>query len=197
MTKVPEGYTELELVGFTDKGSYTEGTSYVKNDLVHYKGSIYKCMEDDTLDVPPSDTSCWEVFIPGQSSLESISAVDTEGKLGAKGEEVSAQKLMDELAKEDTLSADDRTKLNALGTPDGKSIIVEENGVMKVPIDTELSDASENPVKNKVIAARFKGIDDKLSEKISYDKNTGVLKIETNRTDEFYYDNASGILHIK
>ena len=89
------------------------------------------------------------------------------------------------------------TKLNALGAPDGKSIIVEENGVMKVLVDTELSDASENPVNNKVIAARFKEIDDKLSEKFSYDKNTGVLKIETNRTDEFYYDNVSGILHIK
>lgn len=164
MTKVPEGYTELELVGFTDKGSYAEGTNYVKNDLVHYKGSIYKCTEDDTLDVLPNDTSCWEVFIPGQSSLESISAVDTEGKLGAKGEEVSAQRLMDELAKEDTLSTDDRTKLNALGTPDGKSIIVEENGVMKVPIDSELSEESLNPLQNKVIAQKIFELNQSIEE---------------------------------
>ena len=64
-------------------------------------------------------------------------------------------------------------------------------------IDTELSDTSENPVQNKVIATKFAEVNDKLSEKFLYDKNAGVLKIETNRTDEFYYDNTLGILHIK
>ena len=99
MVEIPEGYTELELVGFTDKGSYADGTSYVKNDLVHYGGSIYKCIVDDTVDVLPSNTSCWKVFIPNHSNLDSIIAVDTEGKLGTKGEEVSAQQLVDKISK--------------------------------------------------------------------------------------------------
>ena len=100
MVEIPEGYTELELVGFTDKGSYADGTSYVKNDLVHYGGAIYKCIVDDTVDVLPSNTSCWEVFILNHSNFESITAIDTEGKLGAKGEEVSAQQLVDKISRD-------------------------------------------------------------------------------------------------
>ncbi len=209
MVEIPEGYTELELVGFTDKGSYTEGTSYVKNDLVHYGDSIYKCIVDNTVDVLPSNTSCWEVFILNHSNLDSIMAVDTEGKLGAKGEEVSAQQLVDKISKgtnqmvgateeSDGIggiippprAGDEDKALLGNGTwgkvdsiykykteeeynqavanneiPDGATVIKEwDEELSVIPVDSELSEESLNPLQNKVIAQKIAELNQSIEE---------------------------------
>lgn len=65
----PEGYTELGEVGFTDKGPYLSNYSYVKNDIVHYAGSLYKCKIDDTINVTPGENANWTVFIGEPKSL--------------------------------------------------------------------------------------------------------------------------------
>lgn len=64
----PAGYTDLGLVGFTDRGSYNASATYVKNDLVNYKNIIWKCIEDDTIGIEPSSTatSNWVSWLRGQ-----------------------------------------------------------------------------------------------------------------------------------
>ena len=57
------GYRELNLVGFTDRGEYDPAAEYVKNDLAHYKGSIYKCIVDGTKRVLPTQRSNWDCFM--------------------------------------------------------------------------------------------------------------------------------------
>ena len=65
---VPTGYTALDLVGFTDKGAYSGSTPYVKNDLVHYNGTIWRCKVDDTTGVIPSEGVNWTVFIENDNT---------------------------------------------------------------------------------------------------------------------------------
>lgn len=64
----PTGYTDLGLVGFTDRGSYNASATYVKNDLVNYKNIIWKCIKDDTTGIEPSstDTANWVSWLRGQ-----------------------------------------------------------------------------------------------------------------------------------
>lgn len=57
------GYTELDLVGFTDKGTYNAATTYVANDLVSYNGIKWKCLQDGTVGVTPAEGVSWSVFI--------------------------------------------------------------------------------------------------------------------------------------
>lgn len=71
----PTGYTALDLVGFTDKGPYNPATPYVKNDLVHYSGDIWRCLIDDTTNINPVEGTNWTVFIEAPTNaIEGIIA---------------------------------------------------------------------------------------------------------------------------
>lgn len=59
----PTGYTALDLIGFTDKGTYANNANYVRNDLVHYSGSIWRCLVDDTTGIAPAEGVNWTIFI--------------------------------------------------------------------------------------------------------------------------------------
>lgn len=59
----PTGYTALDLVGYTDKGTYSNSANYVANDLVHYGGNIWRCKVDDTTGVAPVEGANWTLFI--------------------------------------------------------------------------------------------------------------------------------------
>jgi hypothetical protein len=59
----PTGYTAVGMVGFTDKGTYSASASYVKNDLVHYGGSIWCCLIDDTTGITPTEGTNWTLFV--------------------------------------------------------------------------------------------------------------------------------------
>jgi hypothetical protein len=59
----PTGYTALDLIGFTDKGAYNSASTYVRNDLVHYNSSIWRCLVDDTTNVTPVEGAAWTIFV--------------------------------------------------------------------------------------------------------------------------------------
>ena len=65
----PTGYTALDLVGFTDKGAYAGNVYYVKNDLVHYGGNIWRCLIDDTMAIAPTEGLNWTLFIGEPTNL--------------------------------------------------------------------------------------------------------------------------------
>lgn len=65
----PTGYTALDLIGFTDKGTYNPSTNYVRNDIVTYSGSKWRCKVDDTTGVTPTEGATWTVFIDLPSDM--------------------------------------------------------------------------------------------------------------------------------
>ena len=65
----PTGYTALDLIGFTDKGTYSSSDNYVKNDLVHYSGNIWRCLIDDTTGITPAEGVNWTLFIGEPTNL--------------------------------------------------------------------------------------------------------------------------------
>lgn len=65
----PTGYTALDLVGFTDKGTYASNVNYVKNDIVHYGGNLWRCKIDDTMNVTPAEGESWTVFVGEPTNL--------------------------------------------------------------------------------------------------------------------------------
>lgn len=74
----PTGYTALDLIGYTDKGDYSAVATYVKNDLVNYGGSKWRCLIDDTTGVTPVEGLNWTVFvqIPADSTKQIIAPVE-------------------------------------------------------------------------------------------------------------------------
>lgn len=73
---VPSGYSALDLVGFTDKGDYSPSATYVKNDLVHYNGAIWKCLIDDTTGIVPTTGVNWDIWIDQSTSLDGLTDVE-------------------------------------------------------------------------------------------------------------------------
>ena len=65
----PTGYTALDLIGFTDKGTYAANVSYVKNDLVHYGGSIWRILIDDTIGITPAEGPNYTLYIGEPTNL--------------------------------------------------------------------------------------------------------------------------------
>lgn len=71
----PTGYTALDLVGYTDRGTYAAATNYVKNDLAHHNGIVWRCLIDDTIGITPVEGVNWTVFInAGSAAAEEIIA---------------------------------------------------------------------------------------------------------------------------
>lgn len=60
---IPSGYTALSLVGFTDQGTYDASKTYVANDLVHYKNSIFRALKDDLTGTEPVEGENWAYFV--------------------------------------------------------------------------------------------------------------------------------------
>lgn len=65
----PSGYTALDFVGFTDKGTYSPIVNYMRNDLVHYGGNIMRCLIDNTLNVTPVVGANWELWVGASANL--------------------------------------------------------------------------------------------------------------------------------
>ncbi len=76
----PTGYTALDLIGFTDQGAYSSSDNYVKNDLVHYSGNIWRCLIDDTTGIAPAEGVNWTLFIGEPTNLVEriIAPVETD-----------------------------------------------------------------------------------------------------------------------
>lgn len=65
----PSGYTALDFVGFTDKGTYSPIVKYMRNDLVHYGGNIMRCKVDDTMNVTPVEGANWELWVGTSANI--------------------------------------------------------------------------------------------------------------------------------
>lgn len=65
----PTGYTALDFIGFTDKGAYAANVNYVKNDLVHYGGNIWRVLVDDTIGITPAEGTSYTLFIGEPTNL--------------------------------------------------------------------------------------------------------------------------------
>lgn len=76
----PTGYTALDMIGFTDQGAYSSSDNYVKNDLVHYSGNIWRCLVDDTSGIEPAEGVNWTLFIGEPTNLVEriIAPVETD-----------------------------------------------------------------------------------------------------------------------
>ena len=76
----PTGYTALDMIGFTDQGAYSSSDNYVKNDLVHYSGNIWRCLIDDTTGIAPAEGVNWTLFIGEPTNLVEriIAPVETD-----------------------------------------------------------------------------------------------------------------------
>lgn len=72
---VPSGYTALDLIGFTDRDDYVSTANYVKNDLVHYNGRVWKCLIDDTTGITPVEGANWTVWIDEAAYLSGLADV--------------------------------------------------------------------------------------------------------------------------
>ena len=59
----PSGYTALDLVGFTDRGTYDPNYNYVANDLAHQGGNIWRCLIDDTIGITPEEGTNWTLWV--------------------------------------------------------------------------------------------------------------------------------------
>ena len=92
---IPSGYTALDFVGYTDKGTYSASATYVKNDLVHYDNSIWRCLLDDTTGQTPAEGTCWTIFINASTSASGISYSNSSSGLTS----TDVQNGIDELAK--------------------------------------------------------------------------------------------------
>ena len=65
----PTGYTALDLIGFTDKGAYAANVNYVKNDLVHHGGNIWRILIDDTIGITPAEGPNYTLAIGEPTNL--------------------------------------------------------------------------------------------------------------------------------
>ena len=74
----PTGYTALDLIGYTDRGNYNASANYVKNDLVHYNGNIWRVLVDDTTGITPAEGVNYTIFVelPADATAESIAPVE-------------------------------------------------------------------------------------------------------------------------
>jgi len=96
---IPDGYVALDFVGFTDKGIYDSGVTYMTNDLIHDSyNNIWRCIKDDTSNVDPVAGEYWAVFINATDSLSGNTATDTYGVAGQAGQVIVAQSLVDAIA---------------------------------------------------------------------------------------------------
>lgn len=104
----PSGYTALDFVGYTDKGTYSASATYVKNDLVHYDNSIWRCLLDDTTGQTPAEGTYWTIFInastiyPVGSIYMSVNATSPASLFGGTWEQLKDRFL---LAAGDTYAA--------------------------------------------------------------------------------------------
>ena len=79
---IPEGYTKLGLVGYSDKGTYTAEATYNRYNVVLYNGSTYVALKDGLTGVEPSDDKVnWKYFARGFEAEDAaeIEVTDTYG----------------------------------------------------------------------------------------------------------------------
>lgn len=102
---IPEGYTKLGLVGYSDKGEYSAEVTYNKYNVVLHEGSTYVALKDGLTGVTPANDGVnWRYFARGFEAerASEITAIDrynltgdTPDPTGASSTEALLQLLID------------------------------------------------------------------------------------------------------
>ena len=71
----PTGYTELSLVGFTDRGYYSASANYVQNDIVRHSNTLWRCLVDDTTGIIPAEGENWTLFLLGGKVIQDVQTI--------------------------------------------------------------------------------------------------------------------------
>lgn len=71
----PAGYSSLGLVGFTDMGNYNAQLSYMKNDLTHSSGKLWRSKVDDNVGHTPEEGAYWTLWIDAPENLSELQDV--------------------------------------------------------------------------------------------------------------------------
>lgn len=72
----PTGYTALDLIGFTDRGVYDPDAYYVKNDITSVGNTKWRCLIDDTHNIPPTEGANWTIYLESATSLAGMDDVN-------------------------------------------------------------------------------------------------------------------------
>lgn len=97
---VPEGYTKLGIVGYSDKGTYNASVTYNKYNTVYYNGSTYIALKDNLRGVTPADGVNWKYMAKGfnEASADGITVMDTSGIIdGTKNKKTILQTFLNKV----------------------------------------------------------------------------------------------------
>ena len=98
---MPSGYTELGIVGYADKGTYSASATYNKPDVVYYNGSSYVALKDGMKGVTPSNNGKnWKYLARGfqADTAAQVSATDKRNLIGGgAGKASTVQALLDKI----------------------------------------------------------------------------------------------------
>lgn len=212
MATIPEGYVELDLVGFTDKGDYNSGVTYVKNDLAHNNNKIYLSLQDDnTGNALPSSTETentyWKVWLAGSADdLANITVKDTSDVTGSGSNSiVVAQTLIDAIASKvmNDLVAKSQivnnlttsTTGSVLDASRGKNLqdqITQLNSNIWAPAwQNEVSDCDEAVQNNKVYSAKGAALHRPMSNDTYF--TVWAYTWDDNNTTQFASSYGSGL----
>lgn len=127
----PTGYSALDLIGFTDKGDYAAGSTYVKNDIVHYGGNMWLCKLDDTTGQTPAEGTYWTLWLESDTTLASMT--DTQISSPADGDVLEYNSTASKWKNSGTLKALKEALTNQINANGSKNVLP-----LNVPIGTYL-----------------------------------------------------------
>lgn len=59
----PSGYKKIAIVGYGEAGGYMDNKRYYRNQVVHYYGYSYICIQDSSKGHDPTDAMYWKPMI--------------------------------------------------------------------------------------------------------------------------------------
>ena len=141
---VPEGYSALGRLGYSDKGNYAAGTTYMTGDVVYHNGSSYVARKDNLKGVTPVNGNDWKYLARGfaAETMADVQAIDTSGVMGTAGAQVVSQSLIDAIADRvmTKLIGTNQIVNNLLATEPGSVLDATQGKALKEYYDQVISD---------------------------------------------------------
>lgn len=160
---VPEGYTALGRLGYSDKGNYAAGTTYITGDVVYHNGSSYVARKDNLKGVTPVNGNDWKYLARGfaAETMADVQAIDTSGVMGTAGAQVVSQSLIDAIADRvmTKLIGTNQIVNNLLATEPGSVLDATQGKALKEYYDQVISDiaqkADASNLENKTVVGTY------------------------------------------
>lgn len=162
----PTGYTAVGMVGFTDKGTYSASASYVKNDLAHYGGNIWRCLIDDTTGITPTEGTNWTLFVGEPTNMAERMIAPLEVSPSANAYSVGEQLIFN-----DTLY----TVTTAIAIGDALTVGTNITASDKITSQIQtLTNQVGNNTSNFSLVRLRQYFDDLIMQSLAYEENDGV-----------------------